>query len=50
VRHQPTFYARAENWFAWLDLILAAALFVSAFIAGKPVEAVSPADIASAWV
>jgi apolipoprotein N-acyltransferase len=30
VRHQPTFYARTGNWFAWLDLILAAALLISA--------------------
>jgi apolipoprotein N-acyltransferase len=30
VWHQPTFYAKAGNWFAWLDLILSAALFASA--------------------
>ncbi|MGC2546498.1 MAG: nitrilase-related carbon-nitrogen hydrolase [Silvibacterium sp.] len=29
VRNQPTFYARTGNWFAWLDLILAAALLAS---------------------
>ncbi len=29
VWHQPTLYARAGNWFAWLDLILAAALIAS---------------------
>ena len=32
VWHQPTFYAKAGNWFAWLDLILALALLVSATI------------------
>jgi apolipoprotein N-acyltransferase len=30
VRHQTTFYARTGNWFAWLNLILAAAPLVSA--------------------
>jgi apolipoprotein N-acyltransferase len=30
VWHQATLYARTGNWFAWLDLILAAALLVSA--------------------
>ena len=30
VWHQTTFYARTGNWFAWLDLILAAGLLVSA--------------------
>lgn len=29
VRNQPTFYARTGNWFAWFDLILAAALLAS---------------------
>jgi apolipoprotein N-acyltransferase len=32
VWHQATFYARTGNWFAWLDLILAAILLVSAKI------------------
>lgn len=30
VWHQTTFYARTGNWFAWLDLVLAAALLLSA--------------------
>ncbi|HEY4112541.1 MAG TPA: hypothetical protein VGM17_00630, partial [Rhizomicrobium sp.] len=29
VWHQPTVYAWAGNWFAWFDLILAAALIAS---------------------
>lgn len=30
VWHQPTFYAKAGNWFAWLNLMFAAELLVSA--------------------
>jgi apolipoprotein N-acyltransferase len=29
VSHQPTFYAKTGNWFAWLNLILAAILLAS---------------------
>lgn len=29
VLHEPTFYAQAGNWFAWFDLLLAAALLVT---------------------
>lgn len=29
VWNQPTFYARTGNWFAWLDLLIAAALIAS---------------------
>lgn len=50
VRHQPTIYAIAGNWFAWLDLVLAAMLLVSAFVGGKLVEARRAADTASARV
>jgi apolipoprotein N-acyltransferase len=32
VWHQPTFYARTGDWFAWFDLILAAALLMSAIM------------------
>jgi apolipoprotein N-acyltransferase len=32
VWHQPTFYARTGNWFAWLNLIFAAILLISARI------------------
>jgi len=32
VWHQPTFYARTGNWFAWLDLVLAISLLLSAII------------------
>lgn len=50
VRRQGTVYAAAGNWFAWLDLILAAVLLGSATMGGERVEASSPADIASARV
>ncbi len=48
VSHQPTLYAQAGDWFAWLDLLLAAVLLASAVRAGRRAARKIPAQVANA--